>query len=181
MLVLDGTILDSAERIIEVLRDRTWLLTEVVALACIQVINVADRTDYGSSTASTSLLESIQLILRNLTALHLQTEILSQLHQTLVGDRREDRCTLRSNVCIILDSEEVGSTTLIHVFLLLGVEIELACITLLVSDIVGSERSSIVATNLIDTCSERSRAVEITDDDVWVGYDLKRFYKGKNV
>ena len=36
------------------------------------------------------------------------------------------------------------------------------------SDIVGSERSSIVSTHLIDTCSERSRAVEITDDDVWV-------------
>ena len=25
------------------------------------------------------------------------------------------------------------------------------------------------STNLIDTCSERSRAVEIADDDVWVG------------
>ena len=37
------------------------------------------------------------------------------------------------------------------------------------SDIVGSEGSSIVTTDLIDTCSERSRAVEITDDDVWVG------------
>ena len=49
MLVLDGTILDATEGIIQVLRDRTWLLTEVVALACIQIVDVADRTDYGIS------------------------------------------------------------------------------------------------------------------------------------
>ena len=66
VLVLDGTILDSTEGIIQVLRDRTWLLTEVVALACIQIVDVADRTDYGSCTACTSLLESIQLILQTM-------------------------------------------------------------------------------------------------------------------
>ena len=108
-------------------------------------------------------------ILWNLSALYLHTQVFSQLHQTLVGDRWEDRGTLRSYVCIVLNTEEVGSSTLVHVFLLLGVEIELASITLLVSDRIGSERSSIVATHLIDTCSERSRAVEITDNDVWVG------------
>ena len=36
------------------------------------------------------------------------------------------------------------------------------------SNRVGLERSSIVAANLIDTCSERSRAVEIANDDVGV-------------
>ena len=104
-----------------------------------------------------------------MSALYLHTEVFSQLHQALVGDRWEDRCTLRCHVGIVLDAKEVGSTTLVHVLFLLGIEIELACIALLVSNIVGSERSSIVATHLIYTCSERSRAVEITNDDIRVG------------
>ena len=47
-------------------------------------------------------------------------------------------------------------------------KVELTSITLLVSDRVGLEGSGIVTTYLIDTFSERSRAVIFTDDDVWV-------------
>ena len=169
MLVLDGAILNTTEGVVQVLGDRTRFIAKVIALASIEVVDIADRTDNGSSSAGTSLLECIELVLRNLTALHLHTEVFSQLHQALVGDRWEDRCTLRCHIGIVLDTKEVGSTTPVHVLLLLGIEIEFACIALLVSNIVGSERSSIVATHLIYTCSERSRAVEITNDDIRVG------------
>ena len=88
MLVLDGAILNTTESVVQVLGDRTWLLAKVIALASIEVVDVADWTDYGSCSASTSLLECIQLVLRNLSALHLHTEVFSELHQALVGDRR---------------------------------------------------------------------------------------------
>ena len=90
MLVLDGAILNTTEGVVQVLGDRTRFIAKVIALACIEVVDIADRTDYRSSSAGTSLLECIELVLRNLSALHLHTEVFSQLHQALVGDRWED-------------------------------------------------------------------------------------------
>ena len=43
---------------------------------------------------------------------------------------------------------------------------ELTGITLLMSQIVGEERGSVVTTYLILSCAERGRAVVITDDNV---------------
>ena len=90
MLVLDGAILNTTEGVVQVLGDRTRFIAKVIALASIEVVDIADRTDYRSSSAGTSLLECIELVLRNLSSLHLHTEVFSQLHQALVGDRWED-------------------------------------------------------------------------------------------
>ena len=63
MLVLDGAILNTTEGVVQVLGDRTRFIAKVIALASIEVIDIADRTDYRSSSAGTSLLECIELVL----------------------------------------------------------------------------------------------------------------------
>ena len=50
MLVLDGAILNTTEGIVQVLGDRTRFIAKVIALACIEVVDIADRTDYRSSS-----------------------------------------------------------------------------------------------------------------------------------
>ena len=161
MLVFLNAILDVTQMVVELGGDRTRLtvLAERVSLALVEVIEIRYRRDHGSSTASTSLLECVKLLLRDGTSLHLHAEVLSQLHKTLVGDGRQDARGFRSHVSVVLDTEEVGSAALVDILLLLGVEIKLAGITLLMSEIVGIKRSSIVAAHLILTGAERGRAV----------------------
>ena len=158
VLVLLCAILDATEMVIELCGDWTWLavLAEGVTFACVEVVDVRNRTDHGSCAASTSLLEGVEFVLRYLTALHLHAIVLSQLHQALVGDAGENGCGLRCDVSVLLETEEVGSTTHVHIFLFLGVEIELASVALLMGDRVGLKRSGIVATHLIDTCAKWS-------------------------
>lgn len=154
MLVFNLTILDATQGVEEFLGDRTRLLTEVITLTGLQVVDIGDRTDDSGCTTGTCLLEGLQFLLRDRTTLYLQTEVLSDLHQTLVGDRGQDRGGLWSDIGVVLDTEEVGGTTLVNVLLLLGIEVELTGITLLMSEVVGKERCGIVATDLVLTCSE---------------------------
>ena len=125
MLVLDGAILDTAKCIVEFRRDGSGLLTEVVALALVDIVETRDRRDNSCGTAGASLLEGSELLYGDGATLHLQAQILGNLHQTLVGDAGEDGRRLRRDVGVLLDTKEVGSATLIDVLLLLGVEVEL--------------------------------------------------------
>ena len=50
MLVLDGAILNTTEGVVQVLGDRTRFIAKVIALACVEVVDIADRTDYRSSS-----------------------------------------------------------------------------------------------------------------------------------
>ena len=71
VLVLDLAILDAAQGIEELLRHRTWLVAEVIALACLEVVDIADGRDDGCRSAGSCLLEGLQFLLRDRTALHL--------------------------------------------------------------------------------------------------------------
>ena len=94
------------------------------------------------------------------------------MHQTLVGDGRQDGSALGRDVGIVLDGKEVGSASLVDVFLFLGIEIELTGVLAAVAGFgVGTQRSGIVATHLVDTSAERSRAVVLARDDVGVGHE----------
>ena len=104
-----------------------------------------------------------------MATLYRQAHILGQLHQALVGDRGKDRGRLRCHVGIVLDTKEVGRTALVDILLLLGVEVELARVAQVVSQLVGLHRSGIVATHLVDTGAERSRAVILADYHIGIG------------
>ncbi len=119
-------ILYAAQLVVELSADRSGLavLADNIALLVLEVVNLRDRTDNGSCTAGSSLLECSQFLLRYLTALNLHAHVFSQLHEALVGDTRQNAGRLRSNVSVVLDTEEVGSTALVHIFLLLCIEIE---------------------------------------------------------
>ena len=169
VLVFDGAVLDATQCVEELLRDGAWLVAEAVAHARVEVVDVADGTDDGSGATGTSLLEGGQLLLGDGAALHLHAQVLGHLHQALVGDAGQDRGRLRRDVGVVLDAEEVGGATLVHVFLLLGIQVELAGVALLMGQVVGEEAGGVVASHLILTRAKRSRAVVVADDDIGVG------------
>jgi hypothetical protein len=117
----------------------------------------------------TRFLESQQLFFGNRTALHLHAHILCQLHQALVRDGGQDGSGLRSDIRIVLDAEEVGSTTFVHVFLFLGIQIELTGITQIVRFLVGTQAGCIVTTYFINTGTQWGSTVEFADNDIRIG------------
>ena len=86
MLVLNLAVLNATESIEQTLRLWTWLVAKRVALASFKVVNIRDWADNSCCSASSSLLEGLELLFRNRTALYLHAQILGYLHQALVGD-----------------------------------------------------------------------------------------------
>ena len=121
-------VLDVAELLVEFLAYGAGLsvVAEDVALAGGGVVNLADGADDGGSAAGSGLFEGAELLLGNLAAFHLHAKVEGQLLQALVGDGGQDGGGLGGDVGVVLDSEEIGCAALVDVFLLLGVEIELA-------------------------------------------------------
>ena len=166
------TQLDGTKTLIELLAPRTGLFAEVVALAGSRIIDTLNGADDSGSTASTALLEFGKLLDGNRTALNLHTHILSELDEALVGDRRQDGSALGGDVGVILDAEEVGCTSLIDIFLLFSIQIELASIlTTMASCGMSLQAGSIVATDFIDTSAQRSAAVIVAGDNIRIGLE----------
>ena len=126
MLVFGLAELDGAEGVVELGAVGTGLLAKDVALAGLGVVETLDGADDGGGTAGTGLLEGAQLLDVDGTTLDLHAHILGQLHEALVGDGGQDAGALRGDIGTVLDAEEVGGAGFIDIFLLLGVEIELA-------------------------------------------------------
>ena len=77
-------ILYATQVVIQLGANRTRL-AEVVCLAHLDVVNLLDWSDYSRCSACSSLLERFKFLNWNLTALHLHSHILGQLHKTAVG------------------------------------------------------------------------------------------------
>ena len=163
-------VLDVAKLFIELAADGTRLsvLGNDEALLGVEVVDSLDGTDDGCCATCACLFEGGKFFLWNLPAFYFQTEILSKLHQALVGDAGQDAGALRGDISVVLDAEEVGGAALVHVLLFLCVEIELAAVAKVVGHLIGTEAGCIVAADFVDACSERSRTVVLTDDDVGV-------------
>ena len=87
-----GAILNGAQEVIKLFGYRSGLavLGDDIALMVLQIVDFADWTDYSCCAASSRLLESAELFLRNGAYFHFQTEILGQLLQTSVGNGRKN-------------------------------------------------------------------------------------------
>ena len=168
-----GAILNATELVVQFEAPRAGLaVAELVGLAVLGVVDARDGADDGSSAASASLFEGGQFLFGDGTTFDLHAEGLSQLHQALVGDGRQDGRALWRDIGVVLDAEEVGSASLVDVLLLLGVEIELAGILTTVASLdVRTQRSGIVATDLVGTGAQRGSAVVLTRDDVGVSHE----------
>ena len=172
MLVFGLAELDGAEGVVELGAVGAGLLAEDVALAGLGVVEALDGADDGGSAAGAGLLEGAELFDVDGTTLDLHAHILSQLHEALVGDRGQDAGALRGDVGTVLDAEEVGSAGLVDIFLLLGVEVELAGILATMAGLgVGLEAGGVVTTDLVDTGAEGGGAVILAGDDVGVGLE----------
>ncbi len=164
--------LDGTEGVVELGAVGTGLLAKDIALTSLGVVETLDGADDGGGTAGASLLEGAELLDVDGTTLDFHAHILGELHEALVGDGGQDGSALRGDVGTVLDAEEVGSAGFVDIFLLLGVEIELAGIlTAMASFDVGLEGSSVVTTDFIDTGAEGSGTVVLAGDNVRVGFE----------
>ncbi len=169
VLVFGLAELDGTEGVVELGAVGTRLLAEDVALAGLGVIEALDGADDGGGTAGASLLEGAELFDVDGTTLDFHAHVLSKLHEALVGDGRQDGGALRGDVGTVLDAEEVGSAGLVDIFLLLGIQIELASVLSTVASFdVGLQGSGIVTTDFVDTGAQRSGAVVLAGDDIGV-------------
>ena len=161
-------ILYVAQFVVELLAYWAWfaVLADDVAFAGLGVVDLEDRADDCSRAAGSCLLEGAELVFGNLAALHLESEVEGQLLEALVGDGGQDGGRLGSDVGVVFNAEEVGGTALVDVFLLLGVEVELAGVTRLVGLVVGAQAGGVVASYLIYTCAEGCGAVVLARDAV---------------
>ena len=175
MYIRFKTILYTTQLIVKHSTDRTRLtiFAEYIALALFWVIDTLDWRDNSCSTTCTCFFERFEFFFCNRTTFHLQAQILSQLNQALVGDRRKDRSRCRSNVSIVLDTEEVGCTTFVDELLFSRIEIELCRITSIVSFLACAKAGCIVTTYLIDTCTERSCTVVLTSDCIRISRETE--------
>ena len=164
-------ILYSTKFVIQFLAYRTWLavLGNDVRFIVFKVVYAFDWANYGCSTASSGFLECFKLFFRNRTAFNFQSHVFSQLHKASVSYGRKDGRRKRSYVCIVLDTEEIGSTALVDILLFLCIEIELAGITCIVSHLVCTETCRIVTSDLESTGTKRCRTVKLTDYNVRIG------------
>ena len=155
---------------IKLCADGTWLsvLADDVTLLVFQVVDTLNGRDDGCCATSTCLLEGLQFLFRYLPALHFHSQVDGQLHQALVGDGWQDRGTLGCDVSVILDSEEIGCSTLVDVFLLFGVQIELTAVAQVMCHLVCFQTGGIVATHLVNTCAKRCTSVIFANDDIGV-------------
>ena len=64
-------------------------LTENDALVVFEIIDLSDRTDDSSRTASSGFFESLEFFYRNKPAFYFQPHVFGQYHQAGIGDRRE--------------------------------------------------------------------------------------------
>ena len=94
-----------------------------------------------------------------MTLLDLQTQVLSQLTEALVGDRRKYGVRLRRDIRVVLDAEEVGCAALFDVFVLGCVEVHDARIAELVSVLARHKAGCIVTAHLHVACSTWSSTV----------------------
>ena len=79
---------------------------------------------------------------------------------------------MRSDVSIILHTEEVSSASFVDILLFLSVEIELASVVAAVASFgVSLEGSGVVATDFVDTGAERSGTVVVASDDVRISLE----------
>ena len=147
---------------------RLAVLGDDVALLALQVVDAADGADDGCRAAGAGFLEGLQFLFRNLSTLYLQTQVERQLLQTAVGDGGQDGRRFGRDVLAVLDAEEVGCATFVDVLLLLGIEVKLARVACLVGNVVGAERSGVVAAHLIAARAQGCGAVVLADDDVVV-------------
>ena len=94
MLVFFDTILYVAQQVIKARRHWPGLTigTKRVALARLHVVELRDRTDYGSRSARPGLFESRQLFFGNGPTFYLHSQIARQLHQAVVGNAWQDGC-----------------------------------------------------------------------------------------
>ena len=92
VLVLNGAILDAAERVVKLLRPRTGLavLREDIAVVVVEVVDVRNGADDGSCSASTGFLKCRELLFGNGAALYLHTQVFSHLQKAAVGDTGKD-------------------------------------------------------------------------------------------
>ena len=172
MDILGFAELDGTEGVVELGAVGTGLLAEDVALAGLGVVKTLDGADDGGGAAGAGLLEGAEFLDVDGTTLDLHAHVLCKLHEALVGDGGQDAGTLRGDVGTVLDAEEVGSTGLVDILFLLGVEVELAGVLAAMASLgVGLEGSSVVAADLVDTGTQRSTTVVLAGDDVWVGLE----------
>ena len=66
------------------------------------------RIDDHCSAAASHLLELLKFLKTHRSLLHLKSEVNGNLLQTLVGDGRQHAVRKRSDISIVLDTEEVG-------------------------------------------------------------------------
>ena len=164
--------LDGAESVVELGAVGTGLFAEDIALASLGVIEALDGADDGGGTAGTGLLEGGKFLDVDGTTLDLHAHILGELHKALVSDGGQDGSALRGDVGTVLDAEEVGSASLVDIFLLFGIQVELAGVLATVASLdVGFEGSGIVTTDFVDTGAEGGTAVVLAGDDVGVGLE----------
>ena len=172
VLVFGLAELDGAEGVVELGAVGTGLLAKDVALAGLGVVKTLDGADDGGGTAGAGLLEGSKLLNFDGTTLDFHTHILGELHEALVGDGRQDGSALRGDVGTVLDAEEVGSAGLVDIFLLLGIQIELAGVLATVASLdVSSQGSGIVTTDFVDTGAEGGATVVLAGDDIGVGFE----------
>ena len=153
--------MDATEFVVKLQAPRAGLaVAKLVRLAVFGVIDARDGADDGSGATSASLFEGSEFLFGDGTTFDLHAQGLCQLHQALVGDGRQDGRALRRDIGVVLNAEEVGSASLIDVFLLFGIEIELAGVLATMASLdVRTQGSGIVATDFIGTGTQRSSAV----------------------
>ena len=95
VFVFGAAVLDVLQKRIELQRNLAYFVAVGVGLLRVHVVNAADRRDDSCRTASAALLESREFVHRNMTLLDLQTQVLSQLTEALVSDRRKYGVRLR--------------------------------------------------------------------------------------
>lgn len=164
--------LDSTKGMVKLGADGAGLFAEIVALASSRVVNALNGADDGGSAASASLLEIDKFVNSDRTTLNLNSHILGQLHQALIGDRGQDGSALGGDIYTVLDAEEVSSTSLVDILFLFSVQIELAGIlTTMAGCSMGLKAGSIVTTDLVDTSTQRGTAVIVASDNIRIGLE----------
>ena len=73
-------------------------LTENDALVVFEIIDLSDRTDDSSRTASSGFFESLEFFYGNKPAFYFLSHVFGQYHQAGVGDRRQDGVRERSDI-----------------------------------------------------------------------------------
>ena len=114
--------------VLHLLQLHAQLVEDVELVELVLALGVGDAGDGrhdGGCAARADLLEGGQLAELDGPVLHLEAVVARELHEHLVGDRREDGARARGDVrAARADAEEVGDGELLNVLPLLAVEVE---------------------------------------------------------